>query len=470
MLFHTFEYACFLAVVVYLWHHLGARHRLILIVGASYLFYGVWSVKYSLLMVFSTVLDYYAARLIAASDQPWRRRMFLTMSIAGNLAVLAYFKYTVFALKSAQSMLAWLGFHVPDVELQILLPLGISFYTFDEISYTVDVYRGRVKPVPDLLTMAAFVSFFPQLVAGPLQRSWHLVPQIVKEPEFDWLDIRIGVNLILWGLVKKVVLADTMGVYADAVFAAPARYSSLGLLFGIYAFAFQIYFDFSAYSHIAMGSARLLGVRFTKNFDLPYLAIDISDFWRRWHITLSTWLRDYLYIPLGGSRKGEARTYANLLITMILGGIWHGASWTFVVWGAYHGTLLAVTRMVRSRFSAARAAAFVASYRLLLVAVTFHLVCAGWVFFRAPTLAVAFEIFRRLIGHGWFLTVDAVWIAVLTAGAMAGQSFIDYIRPRWGSVIAHARPRWDVAYVSATVLCLILFGFSGITKFIYFEF
>jgi alginate O-acetyltransferase complex protein AlgI len=408
--------------------------------------------------------------MIAASADSRRRRLFLLASIVGNLGVLAYFKYTVFALTSAQATLAWLGFHVPAVELKILLPLGISFYTFDEISYTVDVYRGKVKPVPDLLTMASFVSFFPQLVAGPLQRSWHLVPQIVREPEFDWLDIRIGVNLILWGLVKKIALADTLGGYADAVFAAPSGYSSLGLLVGIYAFAFQIYFDFSAYSHIAMGSARLLGVHFTKNFDLPYLATDITDFWRRWHITLSTWLRDYLYIPLGGSRKGELRTYANLLVTMILGGIWHGANWTFFIWGAFHGFLLAVTRMVKNQFGTRRARQLAGSLQPLFVALTFNLVCVGWVFFRAPRLSVAMEIFGRLYGHGWSLGVDGVWIALLIAAAFGGQLAVARLRPHWGRIIAHAHPRWDVAYVSIMVASLILAGYSGVTKFIYFEF
>ncbi len=470
MLFHTFEYALFLAVVVYLWYHLSARHRLMMVVAASYIFYGVWSVKYSLLMVFSTVLDYYAAKMIAASDDPRRRRLFLLASIAGNLGVLAYFKYTVFALTSAQAALTWLGFHVPAIELKILLPLGISFYTFDEISYTVDVYRGKVKPVPDLLTMASFVSFFPQLVAGPLQRSWHLVPQLVKTPEFDWLDIRIGVNLILWGLVKKVVLADTIGAYADAVFAAPGSYSSVGLLLGVYAFAFQIYFDFSAYSHIAMGSARMLGVHFTKNFDLPYLATDISDFWRRWHITLSTWLRDYLYIPLGGSRKGELRTYGNLLVTMIIGGIWHGANWTFVIWGAYHGSLLAITRMAKRAFSGGPARSLGAAWRPLSVILTFNLVCAGWVFFRAPNLSIAIDIFRRLVGHGWFVDAAGVWVALLVAAAFAGHVAVDSLRVNWGRIIAHANRRWDVAYASIMVACLILAGFSGVTKFIYFEF
>src|SRR5688572_776851 len=350
MLFHTYEYVVFLVVVVVLWYHLTGRQRLLMLTAASFLFYGVWSVQYSLLMVVSAVVDYIATNKIASSDDPRVRRTFLLLSIVGNLSLLAYFKYTNFAIDSAREAFTYLGLRIPEIELSIVLPLGISFYTFDEISYTVDVYRRRMAPVRNLLTMLSFVSFFPQLVAGPLQRSWHLVPQIVREPIFDWLNIRIGVNLILWGLFKKVVLADNMGLFADRVFAGPDQYSALAVLLGVYAFAFQIYFDFSAYSHMAMGSARLLGVRFTKNFDLPYLAVDISDFWRRWHITLSTWLRDYLYIPLGGSKKGEKRTYVNLLLTMLIGGIWHGANWTFLVWGAYHGSLLAVTRFVRSRF------------------------------------------------------------------------------------------------------------------------
>jgi alginate O-acetyltransferase complex protein AlgI len=470
MLFHTFEYGVFLVVVVYLWYHLSGRQRLIMLVAASYLFYGVWSVKYSVLMVFSTVLDYYAAKMIASSTSPGRRRFFLLASIIGNLTVLGYFKYTNFALQSAGSMLTWLGLQIPPVELKIILPLGISFYTFDEISYTTDVYRGKMKPVPDILTMASFVSFFPQLVAGPLQRSWHLVPQLVREPAFDWLNIRIGVNLILWGLFKKVVLADTFGAYSDAVFAAPAQYSSLGTLLGVYAFAFQIYLDFSAYSHIAMGSARLLGVRFTKNFDLPYLATDISDFWRRWHITLSTWLRDYLYVPLGGSRRGERRTYLNLLLTMVIGGAWHGANWTFVVWGFYHGSLLAVTRMIKDHVPAAlREAA--ESLRAVWIVLTFNLVCVGWVFFRAPTLASARDVFRRIAAlDGVWLTPEMGFLAVLLAGAYAGHVVAGATRPRWGQYLTHDSVRLDVAYACLMLLCLVIGASSGVTKFIYFEF
>jgi len=471
MLFHTFEYAAFLTVVVWLWYHLAGRQRLAMIVIASYVFYGVWSFRYSLLMLFSTVLDFYAAREIDASRSARRRKAFLAASIIGNLSVLAYFKYTNFALHSAQSTFAWLGFHVPEVELKLILPLGISFYTFDEISYTTDVYRRKVKPVPDLLTMASFVSFFPQLVAGPLQRSWHLVPQLVREPRFDWLDLRIGVNLILWGLVKKVVFADNIGAYADAVFAAPEQYSSLATLLGVYAFAFQIYFDFSAYSHIAMGSAHLLGVRFTKNFDLPYVAVDISDFWRRWHITLSTWLRDYVYVPLGGSRRGEWRTYINLIVTMLVGGLWHGANWTFVVWGAYHGGLLALTRFVKDRFAGPRAAAAAATLRPLWIVLTFNLVCVGWVLFRAPTIHAAGGVFRRILWwNGAALSSDFVWLAVLIAGSFAAHVITAALRPSWGAFMSHASRRWDVAYACVVLFLLIVGASSAITKFIYFEF
>jgi D-alanyl-lipoteichoic acid acyltransferase DltB (MBOAT superfamily) len=285
------------------------------------------------------------------------------------------------------------------------------------------------------------------------------------------LNIRIGFNLFLWGLLKKVVFADNLGVFADRVFAEPSHYSSLAVLLGVYAFAFQIYFDFSAYSHMAMGSARLLGVRFTKNFDLPYLATDIADFWRRWHITLSTWLRDYLYIPLGGSRKGELRTYVNLILTMLIGGAWHGANWTFVVWGAFHGFLLAITRFVKEHFAWVRPAGFGAVTRAAAMALTFQLVCAGWILFRAPTLEDAGRVLGRIFGgHGLALTPEFIVLAVVLVMAMAGHALAGRLRRSSDLILAHATPALDIAYASSILLALLLFGHSGIAKFIYFEF
>jgi D-alanyl-lipoteichoic acid acyltransferase DltB (MBOAT superfamily) len=361
-----------------------------------------------------------------------------------------------------------MGVHVSPLTLHVILPLGISFYTFQEMSYTIDVYRGQTSVCRDPITMAAFVSFFPHLVAGPIMRSSSLIPQIEKEPEYDWVNVRDGVNLILWGLFKKVVLADPIGAYADTIFAAPQQYSGAGMLLGVYAFAFQIYFDFSAYSQIAMGAARLMGIHLIKNFDLPYMATDISNFWRRWHISLSNWLRDYLYIPLGGSKRGAGRTYINLLVTMILGGLWHGANWTFVLWGAYHGALLAITRVAKER-----APGFFAARRLepLLVFINFHLVCIGWIFFRCASLAHVRTVFTRFTA--WRPAAfdgDLTWLAILIAIAMAGQIVDRIAHQRLRRLYETPSRSLEVAYICLILVLLAAGGAAGLAKFIYFEF
>jgi D-alanyl-lipoteichoic acid acyltransferase DltB (MBOAT superfamily) len=468
MLFQTFEFLVFLMVVAYLYYHLARRHRLILLVLASYLFYWVWSVKYSILMLASTALDYFMALLISRSNHPGHRRLFLLGSVAGNLGLLGYFKYTNFALQSLQASLAAMGLPVSPLTLHVILPLGISFYTFQEMSYTIDVYRGQTKVCRDPITMAAFVSFFPHLVAGPIMRSSSLIPQIEKEPEYDWANVRDGINLILWGLFKKVVLADPIGAYADVIFGAPQRYSGFGMLLGVYAFAFQIYFDFSAYSQIAMGAARLMGIHLIKNFDLPYMATDISNFWRRWHISLSNWLRDYLYIPLGGSQRGAGRTYVNLLVTMTLGGLWHGANWTFVVWGAYHGALLAITRLAKER------APGVFGYpqlEPLLVFLNFHLVCVGWIFFRCASLSQVRLVFARFAA--WKpagLDGELAWLAILIALAITGQIAYRLARERLQSLCQAPSRSLEIAYICSMLVLLAAGGAAGVAKFIYFEF
>ena len=316
--------------------------------------------------------------------------------------------------------------------------------------------------------MAGFVSFFPQLVAGPLQRSWHLVPQIVREPRFDWLNVRVGVNLILWGIAKKVILADTMGTDADAVFASPQAYSSLGMLLGVYAFAFQIYSDFSAYSDIAMGSAN---PRDRLHQELR------SALSRRGHQRLLAPMAHHAVdlasrLPLHPARRVAARRAANvsqLVITMVIGGVWHGASWTFVVWGAFHGELLAITRFVKDH--AIGRSTRGAWMRPLRIALTFNLVCIGWVLFRSPTLASAGVVLRKIaLWDGAHLTPDLGILALLLLGAYAGHVLTGRFRSRWPEVLGHATLRWDVAYTSALLLLLVLAATSGVTKFIYFEF
>jgi alginate O-acetyltransferase complex protein AlgI len=384
MLFHSATFLGFFAVVfpVY-WLLPRQRARLAWLLAASAAFYMSWNPRLILLILFSAGVDY-AAALAMRRVGPGPRRALLVVSISVNLGLLAYFKYANFFLDNLGGALGLfdVAYHRPA--LQVLLPLGISFYTFETISYVVDVYRCRVEPVRNPLDYALFILFFPHLVAGPIVRPRDFLPQLTRRIRFDGERCYLGARLFLLGLFKKAVLADTLAGLVDPVFAAPGDYAPSALWWAMLGYAAQIYGDFSGYSDMGIGLAHLFGIRLPANFRLPYLARGPADFWRRWHISLSSWLRDYLYIPLGGSRGGAMATYRNLMIVMLLGGLWHGASWTFVAWGLYHGILLAAERAApRPAFWAARGLA------PLKVAGTFLLVCVGWVLFRAPTFADA---------------------------------------------------------------------------------
>src|SRR5262245_58024068 len=396
MFFDTPVYALFLIVVVAIYWRLGWRDQNRFLLAASYLFYGWWDVRFLALIALSTVVDFFCARAIAGSDDTKRRRMLLVLSLAVNLGFLGVFKYFNFFVDSFAAALGAFGIHVPVTTLRILLPPGISFYTFQEVAYIVDVYKGRLEPADSLLDYALFVSLFPHLIAGPIQRPSHLLPQVQSGRQLDGDRFFDGLLLILSGLFRKTVIADNCALLADAAFSGRMGPPNLPIvLIGTYAFAWQIYGDFSGYSDIARGSAQLLGFHFMVNFRQPYLATSLQDFWRRWHISLSTWLRDYLYIPLGGSRDGERRTYRNLMLTMLLGGLWHGANWTFVFWGGITGAGLSVDRWFRRLFAleqeperASLTSLRAWAWRIII----FHLVCVAWIFFRQPSLreAIAF--------------------------------------------------------------------------------
>ena len=394
MLFHSWTFAVFLVVVL-------AAHRLAplalkrwVLLGASYVFYGWWNPRYALLILASTVIDYAAARAIARADDLSRRRLFLTLSITSNLGILTVFKYYNFFAEALDQGLGWtLPLH------ELLLPVGVSFYTFQSMSYTIDVYRRRSPLARDFVDFALYVSFFPQLVAGPIVRAVEFLPQLEKPRPRDAARIRLGLKLFWFGLFKKIVLADNLARLVDAVHADPAGYGSADIWIASYAFAFQIYCDFSGYSDMAIGLAALLGFDFPENFHRPYCARNVSEFWRRWHISLSTWLRDYLYIPLGGSHGSRLGNLRNLMITMLLGGLWHGANWTFVIWGTLHGTYLVLHRLFRSglqRYPRIQAVAESALLTPVFVLLTFHAWSLSMVFFRADSLAVARELFGRM--------------------------------------------------------------------------
>ena len=373
--------------------------RLLFILAASYVFYAHWDYRFLPLIWGSSTADFWLAKKIHTTEDPRVRRSWLLGTVILNLGVLGFFKYFNFGIDSASVALEALGLHLPEISLRVALPVGISFFTFESMSYVIDVYRKELEPQKSYAEYLAFVAFFPHLVAGPIVRPRDLLPQLAGAPRFSSLEAGEGLFLIAVGLSKKIIIGDYLALnLIDRVFDAPLMYSALEVYAAVIGYALQIYCDFSGYTDIAIGSALLLGVRFPLNFNSPYKAHNIVDFWRRWHISLSTWLRDYLYIPLGGNRKGRGRTYANLLITMILGGFWHGAAWTFVAWGFLHGAALAVTKWWEERGGekAGKVRSALSLRHILSVFLTFHLVCVGWVFFRSESFEKAGLVFAQM--------------------------------------------------------------------------
>ncbi len=391
MLFCTREFVLFFfTVFVLYWAIPWKQARIGLLLLASFVFYASWSLKLAWIVVLSATVDYFLALGMETSRRSWLRRLLLLCSIVANLGLLCYFKYANFFLHSLQVALHRLGIPTALPVLQVLLPIGISFYTFEAINYTVDVYRRQVQAERNLAHFLLFILFFPHLIAGPIVRARDFLHQIQRKKHWNWERMAVGLAYILLGLVKKMVVADRMALLAEPVFANPANFRVESVWIGVIAYTLQIYCDFSGYSDMALGTAHLLGYRLAQNFDMPYLSRNIAEFWRRWHMSLSTWLRDYLFIPLGGSRGTLWLTCRNLLITMTLGGLWHGASWNFVIWGVLHGLLLVLHRLFRlltdSRLVLARVlrSSLATPFCVLL---TFLCVSLGWIFFRRRPLA-----------------------------------------------------------------------------------
>jgi D-alanyl-lipoteichoic acid acyltransferase DltB (MBOAT superfamily) len=380
MLFNSWQFFVFLAVVLALYYSLETLPQNRMLLVASYFFYGWWDWRFTSLLMISTIFDFHISIAINGATDQRRRKLLLLVSILVNFGMLGFFKYFNFFIDSAAHVIQWFGLqpHLPT--LRIILPAGISFYTFQTMNYVIDVYKRKMKPTNDFLTYALFVSYFPHLVAGPIIRAEVLLPQLLRKRIVTNEHLNTGGALILIGLFKKVVIADVLSPDVEPVFAAPHAFSSLLLLNGLYYFSLQIYCDFSGYTDIARGVSRLLGIELPENFNQPYLSRNITEFWRRWHISLSTWLRDYLYIPLGGNRRGRARTYLNLFITMLLGGLWHGARWTFVAWGFLHGVYLAAHKFYLELRSPAESARSNWLLNVAKVFVAFHLVALTWIF------------------------------------------------------------------------------------------
>ena len=472
MLFPTATFAIFFLIVLPLsWLTMPWPHRWRpFIIIASYVFYSWWDWRFVFLLAGCTIWNQVLAVRIWRSGSQARRKALLWLALGGNLAVLGYFKYYDFFVTSTDNMGAWVGLELPLSLKSIVLPVGISFYTFMAISYVVDAYRGDFEPTT-LEKFAVYLSFFPHLVAGPIVRPSELIPQIETPRNPRRVDTSRAFYLIATGLFKKVVIANYLASsIVDEVFAAPGQHSSLEILIAIYAYAVQIYADFSGYTDIAIGIALLLGFSFPQNFDSPYAAVSVQDFWRRWHMTLSRWLRDYVYIPLGGNRKGTVITYRNLMLTMLIGGLWHGAAWTFVVWGGLHGAALAGERWWRDRHGPAERPQTTRS-RWIARILTFHFVCFAWIFFRSDSFAAAWEMIEGLF-TGWGEASPLVTGGVLLAIAVGIGS--QYLPPRFPRVVMARFSRLPVLG-QATVLALALMltsvmGPEGVAPFIYFQF
>lgn len=470
MLFPTVEFAIFFLIVflaswaVRPW---PLVNKLVLL-GASYFFYGWWDWRFMLLLLECSVVNYVLALWLELETTERRRKIVLFCTILFNLGVLGYFKYSGFFLSSLSDLLTTLGFQRDMKIMEVLLPVGVSFYTFQGISYVVDVYRKEIKAVRSPVDMLLFKSFFPQLVAGPIVRASEFLPQLAKPVDAENVKATRAFLLIALGLFKKVVIAHYLAVeLVNPVFESPSTYSTIDLLFGVYGYAVQIYCDFSAYSDIAIGVALLFGYSFPRNFNQPYRALSLQDFWRRWHMSLSGFLRDYLYIPLGGSRGGKLATYRNLFLTMVLGGLWHGAAWNFVIWGVLHGGGLCFERFMKEKSVSLPLSAFGKAVRVFVV---FHFVCLTWIFFNADTFGIAAEYILTTIGGGKAAHVLTPFSLALLCLGFLGQFLPENLIDRMEQAVARVPL---VAQATALAMIVVAIGAIGpgtLAPFIYFKF
>jgi alginate O-acetyltransferase complex protein AlgI len=467
MLFDTPVFFLFLCLVVTAYWCLDFRNQNRFLLVASYFFYGWWDWRFLCLMIGSTVIDYFIAIKIEDTKDEKLRRSLLILSLVINFSILGFFKYFNFFADSALNALHLFKIPASLPFLRIILPPGISFYTFQEVAYIVDVYHRRLPASRSFVDYGLFITLFPHLIAGPIQRPSHLLPQVQAPRRWDSDKAFHGMLLILEGLFRKCVIADNCALIANAAFGGGFRQASLPvLLLGTYAFAWQIYGDFSGYSSIARGCAQLMGFHFMVNFRQPYLADSIQDFWRRWHISLSTWLRDYLYIPLGGNRNGERKTYRNLLLTMLLGGLWHGANWTFVVWGGLHGTWLAIERKL-TRNAAGPHWALPKWIKRIFV---FHLVCLAWIFFRAQSLGAALTMLKGLGHWTWRPEFPAafVFLAIFSIPLLLIDIYVESTGEEYCFESSKVAPR--LAFGLACALVIAFLGANQANAFIYFQF
>jgi D-alanyl-lipoteichoic acid acyltransferase DltB (MBOAT superfamily) len=473
MLFNSLTFVAFFAVVLSLYWSMrswNARKNLLLI--ASYIFYGAWNPPFAALLFSTTALDFYLGRKMGKVQTPAERRVWLWISVAVNLSMLGFFKYGNFLLQNFQWLLARIGIIYQPPHLDILLPVGISFYTFHSLSYTLDIYRGVLKPTRSLRDFILAVSFFPQLVAGPIVRAGDFLPQLAHPPRLKTNQFLWGLALMTLGLFEKIVLADTLlSGPADRVFGFAGSLVALDSWAGVLAFAGQIFFDFAGYSITAIGAALTLGFHLKDNFRFPYAAIGFSDFWRRWHISLSTFLRDYLYIPLGGNQVPPFRAASNLVIVMFLGGLWHGAAWTFVVWGLLHGSYLVIERVFRIFFEEKPWAGSPLT-RVVAGFATYGAVCIAWVFFRASDFTIASRMLSGMFGghpNGDMIlaTRELLQIGIVTAGVIALHWTM---RDEAFETVVMRLPAWAITAIGSIMAFAIIFTQGSSNAFIYFQF
>ncbi|AUC74737.1 MBOAT family O-acyltransferase [Olleya sp. Bg11-27] len=408
MLFNSLDFALFFPVVFVLYWLVAKNrnYRNILLLVSSYVFYGWWDWRFLLLIAFSSLVDFLIGQKIYNTDNKKKQKQYLLVSLVINLGFLVYFKYTNFFIDTFVESFRLFGTELEVSTLNIILPVGISFYTFQTLSYTIDIYRKQLEPTKDWLAFFSFVSFFPQLVAGPIERASHLLPQFYRTYKFNYNQVKSGLLLMAFGLFKKMVIADRAALYVNEVYNNPGNYEGVETIIATVLFAFQIYCDFSGYSDIAIGAARTMGFDLMRNFDSPYFSKSITEFWRRWHISLSTWFRDYVYIPLGGSRKGKYRTYANLFIIFLVSGLWHGAAMTFVIWGVIHGVIIVfekATYKMRTKIcNTLGLSANTFANKLFFVIITFVIVDFAWLFFRANSFADASIITQNIFNNNFY--------------------------------------------------------------------
>lgn len=478
MLFNSIDFAIFLPVVFLLYWFVANKSlkwQNILIIAASYLFYGWWDWRFLSLILFSTVVDYLVGIGLSKTDELRKRRILLWTSISVNLGFLGFFKYYNFFLENFITAFSFFGSEISAGSLNIILPVGISFYTFQTLSYTIDVYNKKLEPTRDFISLAAFVSFFPQLVAGPIERATNLLPQFNRPRTFSYSQSIDGMRQILWGLFKKIVIADNCAVHANYIFANSADMDGSMLLLGALFFTFQIYGDFSGYSDIAIGTARLFGFDLMRNFAFPYFSRDIAEFWRRWHISLSTWFRDYLYIPLGGSRGGTWMKVRNTFIIFVVSGFWHGANWTFIVWGALNALYflpLLLAKKNRQNIEIVAQGKFLPTVREIGgMMITFWLTVLAWIFFRAENLTHAFSYIDGIFSPTLFLIPE---LAGMKAILLLVPLFLlfEWFGREKEFALAQVEG-WNVymRYIAYYLLILAIFLFTGEQQqFIYFQF